>query len=76
MVVLAECFFRRYFLLSGCIIGMILNSAMVILTRIHYTIDVTDGIFVAIFCVNLGEYFSVYLDRWINKKLVIKEKKA
>jgi len=58
-----ELFKRRYWkLYLGCLLAIFFNSMMVIITRIHYTIDVIDGVFVAWFAVDLAERFSPLID--------------
>jgi len=58
---------RRYWkLFIGCLIAIIVNSMMIIVTRIHYSIDIIDAIFVAWFAVDMAERFSPLVDQWFH----------
>lgn len=62
-----ELFKRKYWkLYLGCLLAIFFNSMMVIVTRIHYTIDIIDAVFVAWFAVDLAERFSPILDNWFK----------
>jgi len=52
---------RHWKLLAGCLVAIFFNSWMVLITRIHYTIDIVDGVFVAWFAVDMAERCSPYL---------------
>jgi len=57
---------KHWILFVGSLFAIFFNSMMIIITRIHYTIDVIDAIFVAWFAVDLAEMFSPKLEQFFK----------